>query len=465
MAAANRLPSVDRLARRPDLAGLLEAHGHALLIDCIRAVTERHRPAFTAGHALPDEDMLAAEVASLVGERLEPSLKPVFNLTGTVLHTNLGRAPLPEAAIERAAMAMRGPVNLEYDLGRGRRGERDRLIEGMLADLTGAEAACVVNNNAGAVLIGLAALAGRREVIVSRGELIEIGGSFRIPDIMRCATVKLVEVGTTNRTHAADYENAIGARTGALMKVHPSNYEVRGFVSDVAHAELAAIARARGIPLIVDLGAGSLIDLERLGLPAEPIVSAMIAAGADLVTFSGDKLLGGPQAGLIVGRKALIDRINRHPLKRALRVSKIILAALEAVLLEYRRPDRLEQRLPALRLLKRPRAEIEALASRLSGPLASALGKDWEVRVIDVSSEVGSGSLPLESLPSAALALRPRTRSGAALERLSRRLRALPVPVIGRVADGQLILDLRCLEDEEGFRGQLAALAIQEDKP
>jgi len=448
-------PSVDRVAQFSEVSALGETYGRSAMIAAIRAVLAEHREVKT----IPDEAQIASEVAQRLARRTEPSLRRVFNLTGTVLHTNLGRAALSEAAISHASMAMREACNLEFDIASGGRGDRDGLVEGLLTELTGAEAATVVNNNAAAVLLMLAALAYKKQVILSRGELIEIGGAFRIPDVMRSAGARLVEIGTTNRTHAKDYEGAIGPKVAALMKVHTSNYKVTGFVAEVAESEIAAIAHAHGLPFIVDLGAGSLIDLAAYGLPREPIVRDVIAAGADVASFSGDKLLGGPQAGLIVGKKTLIDRIKRHPLKRALRVSKPLLAALEATLLAYRAPDLLTRDLPTLRLLTRPVAEIEALALKMQSPVAAALGPGWRVSIVPVSSQVGSGSLPVEVIPSMALAIGSiAAKSGGALNKLADRLRALPIPVIGRIADNRLLLDLRCLEDEAGFLGQLDVL-------
>jgi L-seryl-tRNA(Ser) seleniumtransferase len=458
---ASPFPSVDRVARLPPVDRLCEPYGRIAVVDAIRVVLNAHRARKDeTGRAPPTEAEIAGEVAERLKARGTPSLRGVFNLTGTVLHTNLGRALLSEAAIRHAAMAMREACNLEFDLDTGARGERDSLVEGVLTELTGAEAATVVNNNAAAVLLVLAALAQEREVVLSRGELIEIGGAFRIPDVMRSANTRLVEVGTTNRTHKSDYENAIGPATAALMKVHASNYKITGFVAEVSEPDLAVIAHAHDLPLIVDLGSGSLIDLSLHGLPKEPIVRDAVANGADVVTFSGDKLLGGPQAGLIVGRKALIDRIRRHPLKRALRLSKITLAALEATLLAYRNPDRLARDLPTLRMLTRPRAEIEAQALRLQPRVAAALGADWRVAVRPVSSQVGSGSLPVDVIPSVALSLSAaKAKSGLALKTLAERLRGLPTPVIGRVAEDSLLLDLRCLDDEEGFLNQIDQLA------
>jgi L-seryl-tRNA(Ser) seleniumtransferase len=459
-------PSVDRITRHPDLRELNKTHGHTSVVDAARQVLARHRAKISSGEELPTEEQIVAEVSISLERRDARLLKRVFNLTGTVLHTNLGRAILPKSAIDHVTMSMREFVNIEFDLDRGSRGERDELVAELLTELSGAEAATVVNNNAAAVLLVLAALAGRREVVVSRGELIEIGGSFRIPDIMRSANARLVEVGTTNRTHPSDYEEAVGPRTAALMKVHASNYEIRGFVADVGHSELARIAHRHDLPLIVDLGAGSLVDLTMYDLPKEPVVRDIVDAGADLLTFSGDKLLGGPQAGLIVGRKALIERINRHPIKRALRVSKMTLAALEATLLEYRKPDLLAKKLPSLRLLTRALDELKALAERLEPQVAAVLGTSWQVTVDTVASQVGSGSLPSEVLPSIALALRPaRGKSGSALKDLAAKLRQLPVPVIGRVADDRLLLDLRCLEDEGCFAAQLTRLRTADGRP
>ena len=321
----------------------------------------------------------------------EPALRTVVNATGVVLHTNLGRALLAEPAIDAMAAAGRSAVNLEYDLEGGGRGERDALVEEALCALTGAEAATVVNNNAAAVLLALNSLAAGREVVVSRGELIEIGGSFRLPESMEHSGARLREVGTTNRTHPADYERAIGPDTALLLKVHPSNYRVVGFTAEVGLAELVEIGRRRGIDVVEDLGSGALIDLARLGLPREPLVAERIAAGAALVTFSGDKLLGGPQAGVAVGRRELVSRLRANALRRALRCDKLTLAALEATLRLYLRAGDLAATLPTLRYLSRTVGELELIAERAREILAERLGGDFRLEVVPSLSQIGSG--------------------------------------------------------------------------
>ncbi len=457
-----RFPSVDRLANLPFAVELIARFGRHAVIESIRVGLAERRAAAVAGKVvtLDSGDVILADVAARIEADFAPSLKPVFNLTGTVLHTNLGRAPLPQEAIEAMAMVAGGASNLEYDLASGKRGDRDDHVEDLVKKLTGAEAATVVNNNAAAVLLVLNALANRREVPVSRGELIEIGGSFRLPDIMARAGCKLVEVGTTNRTHLADFENAIGAKTALVMKAHASNFVVRGFTAAAAEADIARICHERGVPFVVDLGAGSLIDLAAYGLPREPTVRDTLAHGADLVTFSGDKLLGGPQAGIIAGRADLVAKVKKSPLKRALRIDKVTMAALAAVLRLYLDPDRLRNRLPTLRLLTRPAAEIRASAERAQPFLEARLVGWATVMVVDCASEIGSGAQPLEKLPSAGLAIEPlaaRGRGGA-LKRLAEALRALPMPVIGRIEDDRLVLDFRCVEDEAGLVAQFAQL-------
>jgi L-seryl-tRNA(Ser) seleniumtransferase len=461
------VPSVDRVLNSPACAPLIAAHGRDLVVEAVRASLDslRQELAREGENALPgtEESAILARTRAYIEALLSPSLKPVFNLTGTVLHTNLGRAPLPPEALAAVAEVAAGAANLEFELGSGKRGDRDAHAERWLTRLTGAEAATVVNNNAAAVLMVLNTLARRKEVIVSRGELIEIGGSFRLPDIMARAGCKLREVGTTNRTHLDDYRSALGPRTGLVLTAHTSNYQVQGFTARPDEAALAVLAREAGVPYVVDLGSGSLVDLSVHGLPEEPTVAATVASGADLVTFSGDKLLGGPQAGLVVGRRELVAKLKRNPMKRALRVDKMTLAALAAVLGLYADPARLAERLPTLRLLARPEAEIRALAERLLPSLAEALGDAATVEVVPCQSQIGSGAVPVDLLPSAGLALRPkgaRRGGGAALRRLVEAFRVLPVPVIGRVHEGALHLDLRCLEDEAGFTDQLTRLDL-----
>jgi L-seryl-tRNA(Ser) seleniumtransferase len=463
-ARAADIPSLDRLLNRPALERLLACHGRTQVTAALRIHLDDLRRSALAGtlnSTALEEAAVAAALEAQLGESARLRLRPVFNLTGTVLHTNLGRAVLPEAAVRAVVDSIRAPVNLEFNLASGRRGERDTLVEELLCELTGAEAATVVNNNAAAVLLILSVLAARREVIVSRGELIEIGGSFRMPDIMRQAGAKLIEVGTTNRTHVADYADAIGARSALLMKVHTSNYVITGFTSTVAVAELAELGRARSIPVAVDLGSGSLVDLTRWKLPKEPTVRESVAAGAALVSFSGDKLLGGPQAGLVVGRADLIAKLKKHPLKRALRVGKLTLAALEPVLALYRTPEYLADRLTTLRQLTRPAAMMQDQALRLRPVIQHAVGDGYEVSDAPMFSQIGSGALPVEQLPSHGLAIRTAAGKRGGLDRLEGLLRALPRPVIGRAAEKTLWLDLRCLDasDEAEFVAQWGALA------
>jgi L-seryl-tRNA(Ser) seleniumtransferase len=457
------VPSVERLLRLPQADRLVAEHGRQAVTDFIRSTLADIRAALRAdGGDVPDETALLARVATRLAAAAVPSLRPVFNLTGTVLHTNLGRAALPSEAIEAVVAVAGGASNLEYDIAAGRRGDRDDHIEAQLCALTGAEAATIVNNNAAAVLLVLNSLALRKEVPVSRGELIEIGGAFRIPDIMTRAGCRLREVGTTNRTHLGDYEAVIGARTGLVMKVHASNYAIAGFTAAVPEPTLAQLCHERGVPFAIDLGSGTLIDLAKLGLPHEPTAGEALRNGADIVTFSGDKLLGGPQAGIIVGRADLVARIKRNPLKRALRVDKMTIAALAAVLRLYGDPERLVARLPTLKALARPASEIHDCAARLAPALAAALGDGFTVAVIACDSEIGSGALPTQRIASAGLALRPTAArgSGTILTALGAAFRALAIPVIGRVQDGALVLDLRCLADEAAFVAQLAKLRL-----
>jgi L-seryl-tRNA(Ser) seleniumtransferase len=462
--ALRNLPSVDDALRRPAGRQAAERYGRQAATGAVRAALAEARAALRAsGGAAADAEAVAAAALGRLQESERSALREVYNLTGTVLHTNLGRALLADAAVEAAVAAMRSAVALEFDLSAGRRGERDDCLRGLVCELTGAEDATFVNNNAAAVLLALNTLAGGgRGAVVSRGELIEIGGAFRMPDIMARAGARLIEVGTTNRTHPRDYTAALDGEVAVVLKVHTSNYRIEGFTAEVDARAIVALVRPRGVPVLHDLGSGTLIDLARFGLPREPTVAEAVAAGADLVTFSGDKTLGGPQAGFIVGRRDFVAEINRNPMKRALRLDKIRLAALEATLKLYRDPDRLAARLPTLRLLTRPRKEIEALSRRLAPQAAGAVGGAYAVEVTRCLSQIGSGALPLETLPSAGLSFAPRGAGGAALDRLAAALRRLPTPVIGRIEDGRLILDLRCLDDAQGFTTNLAKLRLED---
>jgi L-seryl-tRNA(Ser) seleniumtransferase len=463
------IPSVDKLLRTANAETLINAFGRLPVTNAVRDDLSALRQALAKKEDVDANDIAGPNILARVAARLEtdlsPSLKPVFNLTGTVLHTNLGRAPLPEEAIDAIAAVSRGASNLEYNLATGKRGDRDVHLEDKLAQLIGAEAVTIVNNNAAAVLLMLNALALRKEVIVSRGELIEIGGAFRIPDIMSRAGAKLREVGTTNRTHPKDFEEAISAKTAMVMKIHTSNYEVQGFTAAVSDQDLAALAHNNDLPFVIDLGSGTMTDLRRLGLPHEPTAQEALASGADLVSFSGDKLLGGPQAGIIAGRADLIAKIKKNPMKRAMRCDKMTIAALETILRLYTDPDRLAERIPTLRLLARKQDDIQATAARISSPLDTALGDRHTISQEQCQSQIGSGSLPAERLDSIALVIRPTATKGigTALTRLATAFRSLPMPVIGRIQDDGFWLDLRCLEaaNEDAFTSQLTELKIK----
>jgi len=426
------LPSVDRVLGTAGGAVALARFQRAYVTETVRAELAQVRQRMLADKAAaaPDADGVMAAATARMHAAQTPSLRPLVNATGVVLHTNLGRA------LQAAAQ----PVNLEYDLDSGARGERDTVVCADLCALTGAAAATVVNNNAAAVLLVLNTLGEGREVIVSRGELIEIGGSFRIPEVMAKSGAVLCEVGTTNRTHARDYADAVNAHTALLLKVHASNYRIVGFTSDVALAELVAVGHAHDLPVMEDLGSGALVDLSAYGLPKEPVVAERIAAGADIVTFSGDKLLGGPQAGLIVGRRELIERINRNPLKRALRCDKLTLAALAATLRLYRTAPDLETAVPTLRWLTRPLPEMAAVGAAAVSALRAALGDDYLVDLTDSTSEIGSGALPIEGLPTIAIGI-THPRHGA--DDIARRFRHADPPIIGRIHAGRFLLDLR----------------------
>ena len=435
--------------------------GHDAVTSSARAHLKALRAAIESGESVAlDLSIIQQTIRDGLTDASQPALKSVFNLTGIVLHSNLGRANLADAAIDAMNRVAGGANNLEYDLERGQRGDRDSHIESLICELTGAEAATVVNNNAAAVLLTLNTLALGKKVPVSRGELVEIGGSFRVPDIMGRSGCSLVEVGTTNRTHLKDYANAIDADTALLMRVHTSNYRIEGFTNTVPEPELAALAEQSKIPFVVDMGCGNLIDLKALGLPHEATARQTLEQGAHLVLFSGDKLLGGPQAGVIAGRSDLVASIKQNPLKRALRLDKVTLAALEATLQLYRNPDKLASTLPTLRLLTRTEADIREQAHRLAPNVTAKLGDQYRVETASVSSQIGSGALPVEVLPSAALSIKAANGGDEPLRSLAERLRQLPKPVIGRLHNGAVLLDLRCLEPihEEAFIEQLAEL-------
>ena len=458
------IPSVDRMLRAPSMSDLQQAHGRPAVTDAIRTVlaSVRRSLADAPGTGETGEAAIADRVTAVLEALTKPSLVSVFNLTGTVLHTNLGRAPLPSVAIEAMVKAA-GACNLEYDLEQGARGDRDTHLEPLLKRLTGAEAATVVNNNAAAVLLVLNTLAPGKEVLVSRGELIEIGGAFRIPDIMTRAGCTLREVGTTNRTHLSDYVDNFNENTALVMKVHASNYSIEGFTTAPDESALATLAHENGVPFINDLGSGALTDLSKYGLPHEPMPTEVLADGADIVTFSGDKLLGGPQAGLIVGRADLIAKILKNPMKRAMRLDKVTIAALEAVLQLYSDPERLAERIPTIGLLSRLVMDIVAAAERVCPAVADALKSVASVEIVSCRSQIGSGSLPVDRLDSAALSIRPTQQGrgeGRILTQITEAFRGLPAPVIGRVQDGALLLDLRCLTDEAGFTAQLGQLVL-----
>jgi L-seryl-tRNA(Ser) seleniumtransferase len=456
------LPSVDALLRDPRLDALLPRYSRALITDALRAALDEARAALADGAVAPSVEALVARAAAWLASAATPSLRPVVNASGVVLHTNLGRAELAEAAVAALCAVAAQPCNLEIDLAAGGRGERDAHVEGLLRELTGAEAATVVNNNAAAVLLALNTLADGREVVVSRGELVEIGGAFRIPDVLAKSGAVLREVGTTNRTHARDYEQAIADRTALLLKVHPSNYRMQGFTAEVELGALVALGARHGLPVMEDLGSGALIDLSRHGLPHEPVVAQRVQLRPDVVTFSADKLLGGPQAGILVGRAAVIERMRQNPLKRALRCDKLILAALEATLRLYRTAPDLAAALPTLRWLTRPLAEMDTIGAAAVALLGHALGPAYQVELVDTESEIGSGAQPTEALPSRAVAIHHPTIAPLAI---AARFRASEPPIIGRVRGQRFLLDLRCIVHAADLVPRAAGAATRSGDP
>lgn len=457
------LPAVDKLLKTPQGEQFIVEFGHTATVNVCRDLLQQAREHIkrheNLPHFLQTTDAIFQHIHQQLLLQQQVNIKSVHNLTGTVLHTNLGRALWSPAAQQAALDAMQGNVALEYDLAAGERSHRDNYISDLLQQLTGAEAACVVNNNAAAVLLMLATFAQGKEVIISRGELIEIGGAFRIPDIMAQAGCKLVEVGTTNRTHLKDYRNAINENTAFLMKVHSSNYQICGFTHSVDEQELAELGKEFGILVITDLGSGALIDLKQFDLPEEPTVQEKLQQGLDLISFSGDKLLGGPQAGIIVGKKALIQQLQAHPLKRVLRCDKVTLAGLEATLRLYLQPEKITEKLTALHLLTQPVAQLQAQAEQLKVRLENRLNADYLVAIEPSEAQVGSGSQPLARIPSVAVTITPAAeKTPTKTTALFARLLALPQPVIGRIERDKIWLDLRSLANLERLLNTLEAL-------
>jgi L-seryl-tRNA(Ser) seleniumtransferase len=441
------IPKTDRLLEHDAVRAMLERYPRPLVLAAVRDTLQEAREQLRSGTSQGAADLegLVSSVARRLGSE-GFRLKRVINATGVVLHTNLGRAPLPSHAAKRLFELAEGYCNLEFDLESGKRGKRLSPVQPILERITSAEAALVVNNNAACVLLMLSSLAGGKEAVISRGELVEIGGSFRIPEVMAQAGVKLVEVGTTNKTYLKDYERAIGPETAALLKVHPSNFRIVGFQHSVSTQELAALAHERGLLMLEDLGSGCLVPLGSYGLPSDPTVQEIVTAGADVVCFSGDKLLGGPQAGIAAGKRAMIEAMAKHPLMRALRVDKLILGALEATLLSYLEPEKAIREIPALAMLSQKPKELEARASRLASSLKQTLGDAMEIHVVPHEGKVGGGALPQASLPSYAIGLRV---VGMEAEDLGAALRTASPPVVSVAREGMVLLDLRTILSQE----------------
>ncbi|MBU4533290.1 MAG: L-seryl-tRNA(Sec) selenium transferase [Eubacteriales bacterium] len=452
IAKLRQMPAVDEVLRTEQIAALLQKHPRVLVVESIReALDEIRNDLINESDSRPlERDVLISDalqgVYSRVAQKARPALRRVLNATGVVLHTNLGRSILSVSAREAVSQVAQNYCNLELNLASGKRGSRYSLVEDLLVRLTGAESALVVNNNAGAVLLAVGTLAKGRSVIVSRGQLVEIGGSFRIPDVMEQSGARLVEVGTTNKTHLRDYRRAIDSETNLLLHVHTSNYRIVGFTHETSVKELAELGGETGLPVMSDLGSGFLIDLSPFGLPYEPTVQETVADGADVVTFSGDKLLGGPQAGIIVGRKEIIDRMKKNPLTRALRADKLTLAALQATLREYLDPELALHTVPTLRMLTMDLGEIEQKATRLAGLIRTEAGDYLNVSLENGASQVGGGAMPTADPPTVLVALRPHELS---VEELTTRLRNTDPALVGRVHDLKLLLDTRTLRDEE----------------
>ena len=447
-----QLPAIEKLLNTSDMLELQAIYARALVTEALRAVVADIRSDILRSDRniqLPDTAGYARLTRQRIADKIAPRLHPVVNATGTITHTNLGRALLSTTACEAMQQAAQNYVNLEYDVTTGKRGHRDRITEPLLQQLTGGEASTVVNNNAAAVLLALLTMAHGKEVIVSRGELIEIGGAFRIPDVMEASGAILREVGTTNRTHLRDYTSAITENTGLLLKVHPSNYKILGFTATPTMEELTELGAQHSIPTMEDLGSGALVDMTQYGLPREPLVAESIASGVDIVTFSGDKLLGGPQAGVIVGKAEWIEKMRKNPMMRAMRVDKLTLAALAATLQLYLTTpsaDTLAAQLPMLNRYTRPMEALHAVAKQLAMQLRDIFGEKVHIQIAETHGQIGSGALPVETLPSVALVLEP---TDITVDELASRFRQAKVPVIGRIKDAQLWLDLRAIYERE----------------
>lgn len=446
-----KIPAVERLLNTPLLSRLLPRYPRALVLTAIHQVLEEIRREIKAGEGLEEPSSLSVErVSERIGEKVEllnrPSLRPVINATGIVVHTNLGRSLLAESVLQKFRPLAGGYSNLEFDLNRGERGSRYVHVEGILKEITGAEAAMVVNNNAAAVLLTLDTLAGGREVIVSRGQLVEIGGSFRVPDVMKRSGAKMVEVGTTNKTHPADYEQAIGPDTGLLLRVHQSNFQIVGFSEEVETSTLVDLGRKYGVPVMEDLGSGCFVDFSKYNLLKEPTVQEVVSQGVDVVTFSGDKMLGGPQAGVILGRKDLIDAVRKNQLTRALRIDKLTLLALEETLRIYRDEQAALREIPTLRMILQSHRSLKLKARRLVRLIGAVDQGNFTFGLAGGDSKVGGGALPLLSMPSSLLALSPGKLSAHTIES---RLRAYDPPIIARVEKERVLLDVRTIQDKE----------------
>ena len=453
-----RLPKTDDLLKRSDVAELSAAYPRPLVLDCLRDAVESVRARIRAGQDLVfDDDSIVAAAGELLIERMTPSLRPVINATGIIVHTNLGRSVMAPEAIAAATDVAGHYSTLEYDIASSERGSRHVHVESLLCRLTGAEAAMAVNNNAAAVLLGIAALAQDREAVVSRGQLVEIGGSFRIPDVMAQSGATMVEVGSTNKTHLRDYEKVISERTGLLLKVHSSNFRVVGFTEEVSLADLVELGSRRGVAVYEDQGSGVLVDLKPYGLPDEPTVSSSVAAGVDLVSVSGDKLLGGPQAGILVGKSEAIAKCKAHPLARALRLDKMTLAALEATLRLYLDPERARERIPTLRMLTKRPEHVAVRARHMVDVIGEGCGDAYWVAAVPDVSRAGGGSLPMADIPTTVVTVSPRTMSANELEE---RLRLGEPAIVARIKDDRVLIDPRTLDEAEELSVIQRLLAI-----